>query len=319
MLSERLLAPGGAVRLFATTPPPAHLPATALSEAAAEFAGTARRVSPDGLVVYDLQDERARNSAPRPYPFVPRRDAPEYARALARASDLEAICFKAIGDMDEGQWYRWLNRRAEDGNRLLVPVGRPASAAPRGAMNILRSIALVAEHSAGFTPGSVVIAERGGPDNGELRRMLARQAAGCAWFISQTVYDAPRTVSLLKLYVRECHKRGIPPRRVVLSFAPCGGPRTLAFMEWLGIAVPAGIRGLLANSATPLSDSIRVCTYSLRRVLEAVEDVPLGFCVESLSSNRAQLEASLDLFAELSGLMQDPSARVAAPADSAAA
>jgi hypothetical protein len=301
VLGNRLSARSGVVRLFATTPPPAHFPEEASADAIRRLAALVHRTSPDGIVVYDLQDESARNPAPRPYPFIPRQDAGAHAGELRRACEVYVACFKAIGAVDEGAWRRWLDRTAAEGIRLLVPVGRPVSVAPPGAIDILRSIALIEEHSAGLTPGSVVIAERDGADGAELRRMLLKQAAGSAWFVSQTVYDAPRTIRLLGRYARECRARGIPSRRVVLSFAPCGGERTLDFMQWLGIAVPAEIRARLSTSRTPLSDSIRLCRSNFRRIAEcaAEERLPIGFCVESLSNSPAQVEASVDLFAAL--------------------
>src|SRR5439155_335661 len=71
----------------------------------------------------------------------------------------------------------------------------------------------------------------------EAARLLAKGIEGCGYFISQTVYSARPTQRLLRDYLRDCRGAGSEPRRVVLSFAPCGREKTLAFLRWLGVTV----------------------------------------------------------------------------------
>ena len=83
----------------------------------------------------------------------------------------------------------------------------------------------------------------------EAARLLAKGLEGCAYFVSQTVYHAPPTEALLRDYLRDCRGAGIEPRRVVLTFAPCGREKTLGFLRWLGVHIQ-GIDDDLAQDFT---------------------------------------------------------------------
>ena len=45
-------------------------------------------------------------------------------------------------------------------------------------------------------------------------------------------------VELLNDYGALCRLQGLFPRKVVLTFVPCGCRKTLQFIEWLGMDVP---------------------------------------------------------------------------------
>ena len=90
--------------------------------------------------------------------------------------------------------------------------------------------------------GGIAIAERHVAKEEEHRRMLAKQDAGCRFFITQAVYDAASTRSLLSDYALSLQACGRLPAPVVLTFSPCGSVRTLEFMKWLGISFPRWAR-----------------------------------------------------------------------------
>ena len=129
-------------------------------------------------------------------------------------------------------------------------------------------------------------------------RLLAKGLEGCAYFISQTVYHAPPTQRLLADYLRDCRGAGVEPRRVVLTFAPCGREKTMAFIRWLGVHVPAETEQAIFGAAQPLQKSLEICCDNLRRILDAPYSghVPIGVNVESVSINRDEIDASVDLF-----------------------
>jgi hypothetical protein len=84
---------------------------------------------------------------------------------------------------------------------------------------------------------------------------------------------------------------------VIFTFTPCGRAKTMAFMKWLGISISeATARAILAAPA-PIARSVEVCLDSLRAILvqPGFEDVPLGVNVESVSINRDEIDASVDL------------------------
>jgi len=161
----------------------------------------------------------------------------------------------------------------------------------------IRAIRIAAEPASGLTVGAVVIAERHSESRSEAARLLAKGLEGCAYFISQTVYHAPPTEALLRDYLRDCRGAGIEPRRVVLTFAPCGRDKTLAFLRWLGVHIPPDTERAILGAARPLEKSIEICRDNLRRILEHpyAAEVPLGVNVESVSINRDEIDASIDL------------------------
>jgi 5,10-methylenetetrahydrofolate reductase len=121
---------------------------------------------------------------------------------------------------------------------------------------------------------------------------------GCQYFISQAVYNAPATIDMLANYARECRALGIPPRRIILTFTPCGSETTLDFMTWLGISVPDATRWRILESKNPLAESIKVCRSNLEQIIEACMplNIPLGLNIESLTNRKAEIDASIRLY-----------------------
>ena len=143
-----------------------------------------------------------------------------------------------------------------------------------------------------------MIAERHDEQRSEAARLLAKGIEGCGYFISQAVYHAPPTQRLLADYLRDCRGAGAAPRRVILTFAPCGREKTLAFIRWLGVNVSAETERAILGAASPLAKSIEICRDNLRRILDGAyaSQIPLGINVESVSINRDEIDASVELF-----------------------
>jgi hypothetical protein len=173
-------------------------------------------------------------------------------------------------------------------------------------MSLSRAIRIAAEPSAGLLVGGVVIAERHTEERSESARLLAKSVEGCGYFISQTVYHAPPTQALLRDYLRDCRGAGVEPRRVVLTFSPCGREKTLGFLRWLGVNVPADTERAIFGAPNPISRSIEICRDNLRRVLDQpyAAKLPLGINVESVSINRDEIDASVDLFHALREVLE---------------
>jgi len=304
-LEAKLPDPRHAVRLYGTTPPRAGSPDDAVRAVAAKLA---ERLSPlpiDAVVVYDIQDESRRTSVPRPFAFSGTIEPRAYSRLLAELSGKPAINYKCVGTLDEAAWQAWLAETAREyGLRFLSVVGRPASGAAYP-LALSRAIRLAAEHRPAFTVGGVLIAERHTEERSEAARMLAKSVQGCAYFVSQTVYHPLATERLLRDYLRDCRGAGVEPRRVILTFAPAGREKTLAFLQWLGVKVPAETARAILGAEKPLAKSIEICRGNLRRILEHdyVGGIPLGINVESVSINRDEIDASVDLFHALGEIL----------------
>ena len=292
-LQSKLLDPSQQVLLYGTTPPRAGTPPDEIDSAADKLAARLAGLPLDGVVVYDIQDETGRTSQPRPFPFVGTVDPREYATHFR----LPTIVYKALGMMPEANWRAWLAETRGMGVEVLSLVGRPASGV-KYPLPLSRAIRIASGPSTGLTIGGVVIAERHDEHRSESARLLAKGIEGCGYFISQTVYQPAPTQRLLADYLRDCRGAGITPKRVILTFAPCGREKTLGFLRWLGVNVSADTERAILGAPNPLARSIGICRDNLRRILDGAyaSHIPLGINVESVSINRDEIDASIDLF-----------------------
>ena len=284
--------------LYGTTPPRLGTPPGDVAAAADKLAARLAGLPLDGIVVYDIQDETGRTGVPRPFPFVGTIDPRVYAQLLTERCGRPVITYKSLGSINEDGWNAWLSESAGAfKTRYLSIVGRPTSGI-RYPLSLSRAIRVAAGHPGGFTVGGVAIAERHSAQRSEAARLLAKGIEGCAYFISQTVYHAPPTQRLLRDYLRDCRGAGADPRRVILTFAPCGREKTLAFLRWLGVNVAAQTERAILGAPSPLAKSIEICRDNLRRILDRpyLDAIPLGINVESVSINRDEIDASIELF-----------------------
>jgi len=304
-LKQALLDPRHKVLLYGTTPPRAGADEAVVAGAAEKLAERVRPLPLDGLVVYDIQDESGRTSTQRPFAFTGTVDPRAYSRRLRELTGLPAITYKCVGDADETAWNDWLAGTGCYGVEFLSIVGRPTSGVTH-ALPLSQAIRLAAAHPARYTVGGVVIAERHGTARSESARMLAKSLEGCSYFISQTVYHAHATERLLAAYARDCRGAGVQPRRVVLTFAPVGREKTLAFLKWLGVRFGADTERAILGAARPLDRSIEICRENLRRILshDYAREIPLGVNVESVSIVREEIDASVDLFHALAEVLR---------------
>jgi hypothetical protein len=98
-----------------------------------------------------------------------------------------------------------------------------------------------------------------------------------------------------------CKENGIVPKKVILTFAPCGRQKTMTFVKWLGMHVPEEVENRIFSSANPVRESVNISCELLRNVLEHTgsSGVPIGINVESLSIFKEEIDAAHELFQRL--------------------
>jgi 5,10-methylenetetrahydrofolate reductase len=150
--------------------------------------------------------------------------------------------------------------------------------------------------------GGIAIAERHVAKEDEHQRMLSKQDHGCRFFVTQSVYDANSTKSLLSDYALALQASGRSPAPVVLTFSPCGSVRTLDFMKWLGISFPRWLENELRHSGDTLERSIDLCESVFSDVADFAREkrLPIGINVESVSIRKTEIDASVELYRRLS-------------------
>jgi 5,10-methylenetetrahydrofolate reductase len=149
--------------------------------------------------------------------------------------------------------------------------------------------------------GGVAIPERHARTGKEHLRLVAKQAAGCSFFVTQVVYDVNAAKDLVSDYRYECAARDLEPVPIIFTFSVCGSVKTLEFLQWLGVDVPRWIENDLRHADDTLGASydqavataVELVTFC-RRV-----GVPFGLNVESVSIRKVEIEASARLAARL--------------------
>ncbi|WP_286237487.1 methylenetetrahydrofolate reductase [Neptuniibacter halophilus] len=293
------------VYLFGTTPPKQSTSEDAAAEIADKLLQRLQHVEYDGLIVYDIQDETSRIDKPRPFPYMETLDPRAYSRLIREKADKPVITYKSVSQRDKAAFIDWLDEAwNEYGVRDTVLVGSPSSEG-EVQLSLNHAYAALAEHPAQFQLGGVTIAERHASKGNEHERLISKTAQGCEFFVSQAVYNAQATIDMLSSYARKCREDGVAPKRVILTFTPCGSTKTLEFMEWLGISVPEATRFRIMDAHSPLQESIRICRNNLEQILEAVMplDIPIGLNIESLTNRKEEIDASIRLFKLLKSIV----------------
>lgn len=288
--------------LYGLAPPKLATAPERRAAIAAQQTARLRALPIDGVVVYDIQDESQRIAAPRPFPFLPTLDPEAYAARYLAGAGVPAIVYRAVQRDTRDSFLAWL--AGVTAPRLAVLVGAPRRTA-RGAVALDEAYALARARAPQLLLGGIAIAERHARRVDEHERMLAKTAQGCRFFITQAVYDVTSTKSLLSDYALALAARGEPPVPVILTFAPCGSERTLAFMQWLGIAFPRWLENELRHAADPLATSLALCERICAEAWEyaRAKGIPLGINVESVSIRKAEIDAASELLHRLRQLL----------------
>jgi hypothetical protein len=299
---EKLDRGSGGIRLYGIAPPKLATEAERLREIAAQQVSRLRMLAPDGLVVYDIQDEPGRSGQARPFPFLPTVDPEVYAYDALAELATPKIVYRCVGAHSREVFSSWVDTvRAAADRRLGVFVGAPRGRSSVAGLPLAEAYTL-ARAAPNLLVGGIAIAERHVAKEDEHRRMLAKQDAGCRFFITQSVYDAASTRSLLSDYALSLQACGRSPVPVVLTFSPCGSVRTLEFMKWLGISFPRWLENELRHSADTLERSIDLCENVFTDVQDYAREkhLPIGINVESVSIRKAEVDASVELYRRLS-------------------
>jgi hypothetical protein len=293
------------IRLYGIAPPKLATDPERLREIAAQQVTRLRRLAPDGLVVYDIQDEPGRSGEARPFPFLPTWDPEVYAYGALAELAIPKVVYRCVGAQPREVLSGWIDTVRGADRRLGVFVGAPRGRSRLPGLPLAEAYAL-ARTAPNLLLGGIAIAERHVAKEDEHERILAKQDAGCRFFITQSVYDAASTRSLLSDYALSLQACGRSPAPIVLTFSPCGSVRTLEFMKWLGISFPRWLENELRHSADTLERSIDLC----ERVFTDVQDyarekhLPIGINVESVSIRKSEVEASVELFQRLSSRLE---------------
>lgn len=294
----------GGVLLFGITPPRRTADVARIKEIAQVTLARLAELELDGLALYDIDDESDRNPQERPFPYLPTIDPAVFLAEYLQDWDRPAVVYRCVGKYSEAEMRDWLEA-ADTGRVMSVFVG--ASSGQKAVLTDLpQAHALHGDVRPDLMLGGVAITERYMSGSDEHLRMLAKQDRGCAFFISQVIYDVDATKSMLSDYYYACAERGVGPRPVILTLSVCGSLKTLSFLHWLGVAVPRWLENTLRHAEDPLAESYQQCLANARELSAFCRrlGLPFGFNVESVSIRKAEIEAAVALAAELRPLLK---------------
>lgn len=287
---------------YGITPPKASFSEDRRREVANIQSGRIRALPIDALVVYDLQDESNRTQVKRPFPFMQAVDPLEYALDYLDVPQRK-IVYRSVSGQSEAQLSDWLRRLEAQGGATVL-VGAPSSQqAVR--LKLRDAYALCRKAAPALPLGGVLIAERHTARASEDVRALGKMKQGCSLFISQAVYSVTQSKDILSDLHYRCltEERPMPP--ILITLTPCGSRKTLEFLAWLGISVPRWLQNDLAHADDILDASVEasLSAFSELHTFALAKGIPLGCNVESVSTRKAEIEASVDMLYRVARIM----------------
>lgn len=293
-----------ALRLtYGITPPKLSTPEPRRREIAASQTERIAKLPIDALVLYDLQDESSRTDVERPFPFLRAIDPLDYAYNYLDGVAQPKVVYHSVSHSKEVQLVDWLTRLHGLGGAAVL-VGAP-SKTQAVSLSLSEAYRVRSTRVSELPLGGVAIAERHEARGGEDERVLHKADQGCRFFITQAVYSVTASKNLLSDLHYHCTAAGrqVPPILVTLS--PCGSKKTLDFMAWLGVSVPRWLQNDLLHAYDILEKSIELSVQTFSELYDFAREkqISLGCNVESVSLNKAEIEASVELVGRIKNIL----------------
>lgn len=304
MLADKIRNRESNILLYGMTPPKQGTEETRIGEIAERQVERLQALDLDGLILYDIQDEKSRTSEERPFPFIETLDPLFYSNHYLNRLEIPRIIYRAVGKYSREELVRFLDEASCTEN-LAVFVGA-SSRSQEVALSLNDAYRLKAETSSDLLLGGVTIPERHQSKGDEHVRLFEKMAQGCRFFVSQGVYDVNASKNLLSEYYYYGRRHGIPLVPILFTITPCGSAKTLQFMKWLGIAIPRWLENELLHSDDTVQESIDICEQNwleLKRFADA-KGIPVGCNIESVAIRKVEVDASIELVRRVGRSMQ---------------
>ncbi len=304
MFFDRITSRESGILLYGITPPKASTAPEKVAGIAERTLDTLCSLDIDALVVYDVQDESARTSEERPFPFSSALDPFEYASCHLRRLSVPKIIYRPAGNFSKEELAQWLcSLKAHGFFPIFVGLPSPDSVVRttlREAYQVWR------EHYGNSVIGAVTIPERHALLKDEDVRILDKVDCGVSFFISQCIFNVEFTKKALEDLASTCGKRGCPIPTMIFTLTICGSPKTLDFMEWLGIHVPDDIKEELKACSNAVARSVEIATSIAKELIGFCREraIPFGFNIESVAIRKEEIEASVELLNTVSALLR---------------
>ncbi|MGA0556244.1 methylenetetrahydrofolate reductase [Larkinella sp. VNQ87] len=309
MFLKKIKTAESGILLYGITPPKASTEPERVAEIAQKTVERLANLDIDALVVYDVQDESARTTEERPFPFLTALDPFGFATGYLKDLPIPKIIYRPAGKFSAEALADWLEVLHAH-NFYPVFVGVPAPDFPVKT-TLPEAYKLWSRHQGTSVIGAVTIPERHNLLKDEDVRILDKMSCGVSFFISQCVFNLDYAKQVIDDLALRCHRQQITPPTIIFTLTACGSAKTLHFMEWLGIHIPDELKEELKASEDILGKSVKLCldiasaltTFCLER------SIPFGFNIESVAIRKAEIEASIDLARGIGQMLRDQGVR----------
>ncbi|WP_276373365.1 methylenetetrahydrofolate reductase [Chryseolinea sp. H1M3-3] len=305
MLFTKIKNKESGVLLYGITPPKATTSTEKIKEIAEKTLNNLCSKDIDGLVVYDVQDESARTSEERPFPFASSLDPFEYASQYLQRLPIPKIIYRPAGKFTRDELSEWLQGLKMHGFYPIF-VGLPTpdyvvKTSLNDAYKIWRE-----QHQETSVIGAVTIPERHAILKDEDVRIIDKVNCGVSYFISQCIFNVDYTKRILDDLIIACENKKQALPTIIFTLTICGSVKTLHFMEWLGIHVPEDIKEELKVCSSPVSRSLEIAITIAKDLIQYCKErsIPFGFNIESVAIRKEEVDASLDLLSTISELLK---------------
>ncbi|CAG5018050.1 hypothetical protein DYBT9275_05906 [Dyadobacter sp. CECT 9275] len=309
MFIQKIKSRESGVLLYGITPPKAATAAERVAEIAERTTERLSLLDIDALIVYDVQDESARTTEERPFPFINALDPLTFASEYLGGLGIPKIIYRPAGKFSSEELTDWLEQLHEQ-SFYPVFVGVPAPDFPVKT-SLPEAYQIWERHQETSVIGAVTIPERHKVLQDEDIRILDKMSSGVSYFISQCVFDLEYAKQVVADLAATCEKRQIAPPTIIFTISTCGSAKTLHFMEWLGIHVPAQLKQDLEAAEDMLEKSVRVCLEIASELTAFCMDrsIPFGFNIESVAIRKAEIEASVEMTRAIGRMLEDKGIR----------
>lgn len=303
MLKDKILNKRPGIVTYGITPPKVINTQEKIKEISEKQVERIKTLDIDGLVIYDIQDEKERTEAERPFPFIGTIDPQIYSDEYLKDLQLPKIIYRCVGKYTPNQ-FTDLIKGSFNEDMFSVFVGA-ASRTQKVSLRLSEAYKICASVNPDLILGGVAIPERHIKNGEEHMRIINKFQSGCKYFISQAVYNVEAAKDFLSDYYYHCKKNNIEMVPILFTLTPCGSIKTLEFMKWLGISIPRWLENDLLNSEDILNKSVSLSKDIFTELFDfAMEKgIPVGCNIESVSVRKVEIEASILLAKDIKSII----------------
>ena len=287
--------------------------------------------NPDGLIVYDIQDEKCKDGSERPFKFVKKEQADIFANFISKKLPKQPIIlYRAIPKNSTSQNIdKWLDDSINKRNsKIIVWIG---GGSRDGNINGLKPIDYVVNKvdisHKDVIYGGVCLPERYTLYNLQEHELLVdRIKHNYKFFVTQIVYNYDLFISLLNKYVDSCKTNSINPVRIIFTFALFSSDKTLDFMKCLGVIFDDSIKTDIEKIKSEITDDMsrddienKYVDYSIDKTCELFTkllnfrkeklsegiNIPIGFSTDVVTGSKIEFDKSILLYNKLNKIMID--------------